>query len=118
MITEKVINELYKKYNNRPKSVDDLDISLLFESITPEHGIEIDGTDLIINSVDAFSPFHMIPLHGINAIVEFDAHVAIVLHSSIIFLLKDEPKISVHIKQMSRGMNRLLGLFKNDRALA
>lgn len=118
MITKKVIDAIYKKYKKRPASTDDLNIVLLFEAITPQHGVEIDGDEIVISSIDPMSPFHRIPLFGINAIVEFDAHVAIVMHSSIIFLNKEDNSVSVHIKQQPRSItNRIFGLF-GDRALA
>lgn len=119
MITKKVIDTIYKKYNKRPQSTDDLNIALLFEAVTPEHNIEIDGNDLIINSIDPFSPFHMLPLHGVHAIVEFDAHIAIIMHSSIIFLNKEDAGVSVHIKQDEASLSqRLRSIFGTSRALA
>lgn len=119
MINKKVIETIYKKYKKLPQSTDDLNIALLFEGVTPEHGIEIDGNDLIINSVDPLSPFHMLPLSGVHAIIEFERHVAIVMHSSIIFLNKEDNGVSVHIKQEPRSFSRrFLDIFGTDRALA
>lgn len=62
MITKKVIDTIYKRYKKRPKSTDDLNIALLFEGVHPGHGVEIDGNDLLVNSVPEQSPFHVIPL--------------------------------------------------------
>ncbi len=62
--------------------------------------IEIDENDIIINNIDASSPFHRIPVSHIHAILEFDEAVAIVLHSSIIFLSKDDGSVHVHLKEM------------------
>lgn len=99
MITEKVINQLYKTYNKRPSSPDELDIALLFESLIEHHDIAVDDeAHLIINSVPASSPFHRIALSRIHAIVEFENKVAIVLHSSIIFLNKNNSGTNVHIR--------------------
>lgn len=100
MITKQVIDTLYKKYDKRPKSPDCLDFGLLFDVITEHHDISVDmETDqLVIGSIDAMSPFHKVPLSKIHAIVPFEEWVAIVLHSSIIFLSKKSPKVSVHIK--------------------
>lgn len=99
MITEKVINQLYKTYRNRPESPDELDIALLFETLFEHHDIAVDDeAHLIINSVPASSPFHRIALSRIHAIVEFEHKVAIVLHSSIIFLNKNNSGTHIHIR--------------------
>ncbi len=101
MIPKKVIDSIYRKFRKKPASPDELDIPLLFEKLPPETAIEIDGQDLIIDSIDCGSPFHNIPINHIHAIVEFDEAVAIVLHASIIFLSKDDGAMSVHLKDIS-----------------
>lgn len=98
MITKKVIDTIYKRYNKRPKSTDDLNIALLFERVHPAHGIEFVGNDLHVGSVPELSPFREIPLSAIHAIIDFEEHVAVVLHSSILFLNKKNEGVSVHIK--------------------
>ncbi len=100
MIQKKVIDAIYKKCRRRPQSPDELNIPLLFEKLPEEAMIEIDENDIIINSIDASSPFHRIPVSHIHAILEFDEAVAIVLHSSIIFLSKDDGSVHVHLKEM------------------
>jgi len=105
MITEKVINSLYKKYKKRPESADELDIALLFENLTNTHDIAIDDeANLIINSIQPDSPFHRIPLGHIHAIVEFEHNIAIVMHSSIIFLNKKDSRTYVHIKPLKPSL--------------
>ncbi len=98
MITAKVINEIYRKYRKRPKSPDELDVSLLFDCVADNHGIEIDEESLVINSIDSKSPFHKIDLNRIHAIVKFEENIAIVLHSSILFLNIGDNGVNVHIK--------------------
>lgn len=100
MITKLVIDTLYKKYDKRPKSPDCLDFELLFDSVAENHNISVDmdSDKLYINSLPDTSPFHKIPLSKIHAIVPFEEWVAIVLHSSIIFLNRNSSKVSVHIK--------------------
>lgn len=111
MITEKVIDSLYKQYNKRPSSPDELDISLLFENLIASHDIAIDDeANLVINSIPPESPFHRIPLQNIHAIVEFEYKIAIVLHSSIIFLNKDDSRTHIHIRQPRRSLlDKILG---------
>lgn len=103
MIQKKVIDSIYKKYRKRPESPDELNIPLLFEAVPFEAGIEIDGGDVVINSIDAASPFHRIAVNNINAILNFDEVVAIVTHASIIFINKDNAQIYVHIKELGQS---------------
>ncbi len=104
MIKKDTINSIYKKYKRKPASPDELDIPLLFEAVPEEAGVEIDGDNLVINSVEASSPFHEIPIRNIHAIIGFDEAVAIVLHSSIIFINKDDGSISVHLKELGLSL--------------
>lgn len=100
MITQKVIDSLYKTYKKRPASADELDIGLLFEIPVEHHDIEIDdNANLLINSLPEFSPFRKLSLNRINAIVEFENRVAVVLTSSIIFLNKTDNKSFIHIRE-------------------
>lgn len=98
MITKKVIDTLYKQYSKRPESPDELNIGLLFGDIFDIHGIALDENNLVINSIDPASPFHSIPLKHIHEIVEFGEDIAIVLHSSIIFLKKEDNRVNIHVK--------------------
>lgn len=116
MITKKVIQTLYKKYRKLPPSPDCLDIPLLFDGASAHHNVMIDmdgpADTLLIRSIDPDSPFHRIPLDRIHAIVPFEAWVAIVLHSSIIFLNKKSSKVSVHIRTEPPTLwERIKGLF-------
>lgn len=61
--------------------------------------VDIENDTMEIGSVDPTSPFHAIPLGRIHAIVPFEEWVAIVLHSSIIFLNKNNRQVSIHIKE-------------------
>ena len=99
MITQKVIDSIYKKYSKRPASPDELDIMLIFDHLLDHHDVEIDDNgNLIINSLPETSPFHRIALKRVHAIVEFEHSIAIVHHSSIIFLNKNDNRSYVHIR--------------------
>lgn len=104
MIHKKVIDAIYKKFKSRPSSPDELNIPLLFEKLPEEAGIEIDGDELVIGSIDQRSMLHSIPVSHIHAIIDFEEAVAIVLHSSIIFLSKEDGSAHVHLKDMSTGL--------------
>ncbi|MDE5629942.1 MAG: hypothetical protein K2I69_10330 [Muribaculaceae bacterium] len=101
MITRKVIQTLYKKYRKLPESPDFLDMPLLFDYAAKHHNVTIDMDgpvdSLVIPSINPASPFHRIQLERIHAIVPFEEWVAIVLHSSIIFLSRNSSRVSVHV---------------------
>lgn len=102
MITRDLIKTLYKKYKKAPKSVDLLNLALLFDYAAKHHNIMIDPEteELTIGSIDPASPFHRISIRRINAIVPFEEWVAIVMHSSIIFLNRKKNEVAVDIKDM------------------
>lgn len=100
MIQKKVIDAIYKKCCKRPASPDELDIPLLFEKLPEETMIEVDGNDIIIGSIDQSSPFYRVPVNHIHAILEFEEAVAIVLHSSILFLSKEDGLLHVHLREL------------------
>lgn len=104
MIQKKVIDTIYRKFKNRPASPDELNIPLLFEKLPEQAGVEIDGDNIVLNNVNTDSPFHMIPVGHIHAIVEFDEAIAIVLHSSIIFISKTDGKAHVHLREINSGL--------------
>lgn len=117
MITRKVIQTLYNKYRKLPASPDCLDMALLFDGASEHHNIAIDMDGAVdtlqIRSIDPSSPFHSIPLNHIHAIVPFEEWIAIVLHSSIIFLNRKSSKVSVHIRtEPPTLMERLRSLFR------
>ena len=116
MITRQVIETLYKKYSKAPSSPDCLDKALLFDYAAEHHSIsfdmESDIDSLIIGSVDPSSPFHRIPLRRIHAIVPFEEWVAIVLHSSIIFLNRKDNKVSIDIRMTEPSLwEKVMGKF-------
>ncbi|MCM1348547.1 MAG: hypothetical protein NC338_03975 [Firmicutes bacterium] len=116
MITQKVIDQLYKTYKKPPLSADDLEIDLLFTHLFEFHDIAVDNhANLVIGSFPADSPFRKIPLSHIHAIVEFEDCIAIVLHSSIIFLNKKDNRSSVHVKMPKQSLiEKLFNKFDPD----
>lgn len=104
MITSAIINTLYRKFSRRPASIDALDIHLLFEAVHPSNMVAINDGNVCIGSVHTDSPFHSISLHNIHAIVEFEETVAIVLHSTILFLSKINNDVRVHIKPLKESI--------------
>lgn len=104
MVNKDVIKALYRQYSRPPKSPDELNIEVLFGSAIDNHGIFIDEDVLYIGSVDPRSPFATIPLRNINAIVEFEKQLAVVLHSAIVFLHKEKTDVNIHLKLQEESM--------------
>ena len=101
MVTKKLIDTIYRKYNRPPGSPDELNFGLLFDYVLENHGIIIDENDLFIGSVDPKSPFAQLPLSHIHKILEFEDNIAIVLRNSILFLSKKDSDVNVHIRMDS-----------------
>lgn len=114
MLTKEVFKSLYKTYDKRPESVDELDIALLFEHLFEFHDVSIDMEgNITFNSLPPMSPFHKIPLRNVHAIVNFEDEVAVVLHSSIIVLEKKSPKVHVHLREHRRSITgKLSSMFQ------
>lgn len=98
MVTKKLIDAIYRKYNRPPASPDELNLGLLFDYALENHGIIIDENDLFIGSVDPNSPFARLPLKHIHEILEFENQIAIILRNSILFLNKKDSDVNVHIR--------------------
>ncbi|MCH5318121.1 MAG: hypothetical protein J1E38_00230 [Paramuribaculum sp.] len=99
MITKKVIDAIYKACPKPPANPDDLNVDILFEKIEDPLAISFDDRWLVLHTVPENSPFHKIELKRIHCIEEFEDEVAIVLHSSIIFLNKKDGVPHVHIRE-------------------
>lgn len=101
MISQKAIQYLYKEYDERPESPDCLDFNVLFSIPNEYHNISINEENIEIGNISPASPFRTISLRHINAIVNLEENIAIVLNNSIIFLSKLSKNISIDIKRRS-----------------
>lgn len=115
MITNKVIDEIYRRYDKRPKSVDCLDFVLLIDKVGIMHDIFVDPDEetMTIGSLPEDSPFHKLKLKNINAFVDFEEWVAVVMHSAILFLNKKNTKSTIHLKEPELSLwDRIKGIVK------
>lgn len=112
MITGKVIREIYKKYSKPLHSNSGLYMDLL-NDISAVHDLKINNDYLIIGSVGEKSPFYSLPLKKIYGIVNFENCIAIVLHSSILFLDKNENKVQIHLKMKKPNLFQRLIMYFN-----
>jgi len=106
MLTRDNINEIYRKYSKAPASIDDLDIATLFDETAIHHDILIDpeGNTMTFGSIEPESPFHILCLDRINAILGFEEWVAVVLPAAIVFLNRTSPKVTIDIKNSTSGL--------------
>ena len=119
MITRENINEIYRKFRKAPASVDDLNIAALFDETAIHHDIMIDPEEntITFGSVEEGSPFKTIDLKRVHAILAFDEWVAIVMHSSILFLNRQSPRTAIDIKPVERTLTERIGsLFRTSMA--
>ena len=115
MITRENINEIYRKFKNAPASIDELNIATLFDETAIHHDIMIDPEENTVSfgSIDSKSPFHTISLNRINAILEFDEWIAVVMPASIIFLNRNKAQVVVDIKAVKPTLtDRLSKMFR------
>lgn len=104
MITKQVIESLYKKYRNMPKRETERNLDVIRRFASEHPAMDIEGDTVTLYNVDPTSPFSEINLNNVHACVEFDDCLAIVMHSSIIFLMKADGAPHVHIKDQPDGI--------------
>lgn len=97
MITNKVIDEIYKKFRKAPVDINELRIPY-FTELLKHHDLRYENNELIINSLEEFNPFRKLLGRRIYGIIEFDRHVAFVTPAHILFLGKKDNSVQVHMK--------------------
>lgn len=110
MITDRVIKEIYKKYN-KAVSPEDLRLDHYIDMLAPNHHISVRGNEVIFEDQEEFSPFRRFLLRSLNAVLEFDRQVAFVFRNHILFLGKDSDEMRVHMRPCEEKQNFLQRLF-------
>ena len=114
MITRDTIHRIYKQYPRRARSIDDLDMAMLFDTVGTMHNISVDAAAnrLTIGSLGEKDIFRTLPLSNIHAFVPFEKWVVIVLHSSIIFLSRTDTTVEIDLREAAPSrFERLRSLF-------
>lgn len=111
MITEKVIKEIYKKYNKAAKSAEDLRLDHFVEMLAPHHNIKVNDKEVIFEDQEEFSPFRRFLIRGLNGVLEFDRQVAFVFRNHILFLSKNSDNMSVHMRPCEDHQNIFQRMF-------
>lgn len=112
MITQTVIDEIYKKYSKPPKKIDELQVPYYLQKLSAHHNISVspDQEEIIIDDFDNMNPFKRFLVRRLTAILEFERMVAFAFDNHIIFFQKDSPDMRVHFKpEKKRFLSRLFG---------
>lgn len=111
MITEEVIKEIYKNYNKPCKNKEELNLPYFAELLKPHHELKVLDDEVIVESIEEFSPFKRFLIRGLYTVLEFDRNVAFVFHSHIIFFSKKDSNMSVHFRPAEKRsfLDRLFG---------
>lgn len=111
MITEDVIKEIYKNYSKPPKNKEELNLPYFVDLLKPYHQIAVCDDEIIVTSIEEFSPFKRFLIRNLNAVLEFDKNVAFVFPTHILFFSKSSDRLSVNFKPEEKRsfLNRLFG---------
>lgn len=102
MITEGVIKEIYKNYKKPAKSESELNLPYFADLLSAHHDLEVLPDEIIVKSLEEFSPFRRFLKRGLFAVLEFDRNVAFVFKSHILFFSKKDNQLSVHFRPAQR----------------
>lgn len=111
MITDRVIKEIYKKYNKAAKSPEDLNLKYFVDLLKPNHNIRVDKNEVIFEDQEEFSPFRRFLIRSLNGVLEFDRQVAFVFSNHILFLGKETDDMRIHMKPFEEKKSFLRRLF-------
>ena len=117
MITQEVIDDIYRNYHKQCRDVEELRLPYFVELLSPYHDMHIEGDMVIVDSIKATSPFHKFLMRGLCTILEFARMVAMVFPTHIIFFSKRDRKISVNFRPLGQKRSwkeRLFGRRKKE----
>lgn len=97
MITDAVIQEIYRKYESK-KGVEDSELQFYIELLSAHHDIKEIEAEVFINSLENTNAFRRFLKRALLGIVEFDKDVALVFQNHILFLSKESDDIRIHIR--------------------
>lgn len=101
-INEELTKDLYRRFRHRSATLDGRNLHLIADFIVDDRGVTLEDDSLIFTETPPGSPFRAILLENINGVADLGKLLAIVLHSSIIFLNKETLQTSVHLRPLSR----------------
>ncbi len=99
MITETVIDEMYKAYSGRRMGDLDTRLTRYLGMLSGIHKIRETDTEIFVDSLEETNFFRRFLKRSIMAVVEFDKYVAFVFRTHIIFFNRAIPEINIHIRR-------------------
>jgi hypothetical protein len=106
MVSQKVIEDIYKKFQKPAKDVAQLNIPYFIDKLSAHHNLAIssDGKEIEIHGLDESNPFKRFLAHRLTNIFEFDNTVAFAFADHIIFFSKHSEEMRVHFKREKRSL--------------
>lgn len=111
MVTDEVIQEIYREYNKHHKDESELNLDYFLDLLKSNHNIDKIDNELVIKDLEEFNPFRRFLIRSLNAVLEFESVVAFVFMNHILFLGKNSPIIRVHIKPEEKKKSILGKIF-------
>lgn len=96
MITDKVINEIYRKFNKPHKNESDLNLDYFMELLNENHSLVRRGPEIVVEDLEEGNLFRRFLVRSLNTVLEFDKMVAFVFRTHILFFGKEDNALRVH----------------------
>ena len=99
MITDEVIKEIYKTYGKPHKHREDLRLEYFIDLLSEFHKLSVvDDDEIIVENLEEFNPFRRFLIRGLHGIIDFVTYVEFVFQGHILFFVKEEPSLQVHMR--------------------
>lgn len=98
MITNSVIEEIYKKFKKPQRKPEELNLDYILPILQKHHSIKQFDDEIIIEDLEEFNPFRRFLIRSLTAVLEFDKRIAFVFMNHILFFGKEDNEMRVHIK--------------------
>jgi len=99
MITETVIDKMYKTYSGRRMGDLDARLTHYLGLLSGIHKIRETDAEIFVDSLEESNFFHRFLKRSIMAVVEFDKYVAFVFRTHIVFFNRESSEINIHIRR-------------------
>lgn len=108
MITNRVINEIYRKFGKSSSRPGKQQIDYYIELLAPMHHISMNEYCVVFEELDELCPFRRFLLRSLNGIVEFDNYVAFAFPNHILFLAKYSDEMRVHFRAVKKDLTHVI----------
>lgn len=103
MVTQDVIDEIYKKYRRAPHDPAELRIPYFLDLLRPNHDLHCENDEIVNHNLDDYNPFRRFLIRRLTGIIEFDSVVAFAFARHIIFFDKNGKNMHVNFKPERKG---------------